>query len=152
VRGPHNVRIERSTFVNSGTSWLMGSFGRAWTDDHTVTDGGPMEGLVVLDNVFASNGEYGATAPDGQHFGRGIGDFVSRGLQISGNVFGDAPREHVSHYNRHKAAGAENVTVPRAQVMKKLSADGCGEWAAGKGADCRRLQPIFEWRRRLPEP
>jgi hypothetical protein len=37
-------------------------------------------------------------------------------------------------------------------MLDKLPVRACGEWGAGKGADCARLQPIFEWLGRLPEP
>ena len=152
VRGAHDITIERSTFVNNGSSWMMASFGRAWSDDTSLGNGGPMEGLRLIDNVFAANGEYGITAPEGKHFGSGIGEFVAGRLQIAGNVIGDAPRQHLAHYNSHKADGKANVAASRADMVKRLSAQTCGEWAEGTGADCERLQPIFGWLRHLPEP
>ncbi len=148
----HNIRIERSTFINQGNTWIVGSYGRAWTDNDTIVDGGPMKGLFVIDNVFANNGEYGVTAPDGRHFGRGLGTFADEDLQIAGNVIGDAPDAHMSNYNRAVGKGEANVTVARDRLVGKLPVRVCGEWAAGKGADCSRLQPIFGWLERLPEP
>ena len=152
VRGQHGIRLERSTFINHGTSWLLGSFGRAWQDDDTIVDGAAMRGLWLIDNVFAANGEYGVTAPERRHFGRGLGEFVEADLQVSGNVFGDAPQEHLANYNRSRGPGESNVGVSRETLLEKLPARACGEWAAGKGTDCARLRPIFEWLRRLPEP
>lgn len=152
VRGRHDLRIERSTFINHGSSWIVGSFGRAWQDNETIVDGGPMEGLSVIDNVFAANGEYGVTAPDGHHFGRGLDSFVHADLHIAGNVIGDAPSDHLGNYNRAAGTREKNTSVKRDQLLAKLTGDACAEWAAGKGADCARLQPVFDLRRRLPEP
>jgi hypothetical protein len=152
VSGPHDISIERSTFINHGSSWLMASFGRSWRDDVSVGDGGAMEGLRVVDNVFAANGEYGVTAPDGHHFGSRLAEFVAARLQISGNVIGDVPAPHLTNYNRHRAGGEANRGVERSALLKRLSGDACGEWVPDKGAACARLQPIFGWRRLLPEP
>lgn len=152
VHERHDIRIERSTFLNSGTSWLTGSFGRAWRDAATRTEGGSFAGLALVDNVFVTNGEYGATAPDRAHFGSGLGDFVAADLQIAGNVFGDAPPAHLDAYNAHTGSGAPNVSVARARLAAQLPATKCGEWQAGKGADCARLAPVFALRSRLPEP
>jgi hypothetical protein len=152
VRGHHGVRIERSTFLNEGTSWLVGSFGRAWSDDHSLVDGGPMQGLFIANNVFTANGDYGVTAPDRRHYGSGLEEFVEADLQVSGNVIGGAPPEHLANYNEHTAGGAPNVAVSQDKLRKTLTARTCGQWAVGKGADCERLTPIFGWLKRLPEP
>lgn len=152
VRDRHDIRIERSTFINSGTTWMVGSYGRAWTDDETLVDGGPMKGLAVVDNVFAANGEYGVTAPDRHHFGRGLQTFVSEDLLIAGNVIGDVPDAHLTNYNRAARKGPPNATVARERLVGRLPVRECGEWAAGKGADCARLTPIFALLARLPEP
>jgi hypothetical protein len=148
----HDIRIERSTFINQGPSWLIGSYGRAWTDDETPTKGGAMEGVWLVDNVFTSNGRYGITAPDGEHFGEGIGTFVDQDLQIAGNVIGDAPAAHLANYNKYKGDGAANVSASRGDMTSKLTGGACAEWTRGKGADCARLAPIFELLKKLPEP
>jgi hypothetical protein len=152
VHGRHDIRIERSTFVNSGRSWLTGFFGYAWTDIETRVRGGPMQGLWVTDNVFAANGQYGITAPDGRHYGSGIGTFVGDDLQIAGNVFGDAPGRHLRNYNKHVQGGSDNVAAPRDEMTARLTDRACGEWKLAKGADCSRLAPVFDLLKRLPEP
>jgi hypothetical protein len=152
VRGRHDIRIERSTFINHGPSWLVGSYGRAWQDDATLVDGGPMKGLSLMDNVFAANGEYGMTAPDRHHFGKGIDIFVDEDLYVAGNVIGDAPDAHMANYNRASGSGERNASADRDRLLAKLPVRACGEWATGKGADCARLQPVFELLGRLPEP
>jgi hypothetical protein len=150
--GRHDIRIEGSTFVNGSSSWLTGSFGWVWTDPETRARGGPIEGLWLVNNVFTENGRYGITAPEGQHFGSGIGEFVRGDLQIAGNVFGDAPPSHVGHYNRYTAGGPENVSVSSDQLRARVTAPVCTQWARGKGADCARLAPVFGMLERLPEP
>jgi hypothetical protein len=152
IRGRHNVRIERSTIINHGTTWVLGSFGRAWQDADTLVDGGAMQGLWLIDNLFAANGRYGISAPEQHHYGRGLALWADDDLQISGNVIGGAPDEHLANYNKHHAPGPRNVSASRDDVLARLPARACGEWAAGKGAECARLQPIFEWLGRLPEP
>ena len=152
VLGRHNIRIERSTFINHGHAWLTGSFGRAWQDDETSVPGGPIEGLWLVDNVIARNGRYGITAPDGRHYGRGLGAFVAADLQIAGNVIGDAPAGHLASYNRHRGDGDRNVAAPRSTMMRIMTPDACAGWAPGKGADCARLSPVFALLKRLPEP
>ena len=152
VLGMHALRIEQSTFINHGPTWLTGTFGRAWRDRESLVDGGQMQGLALLNNVFAANGEYGITAPERRHFGSGIGEFVNQGLQIAGNVIGDAPRDHLANYNRHTGSGERNLSASREVLLKKLPTRDCGEWATGKGADCSRLQPVFSLLQRLPEP
>jgi hypothetical protein len=152
VRGAHNIRIERSTFINHGTGWLMGDYGMTWTDDESRVNGGPWQGLAIVDNVIATNGQYGVTAPQGQHYGRGIGAFVDRDLQLSGNVIGDAPADHLANYNQHTAKGAANVSVPSGALSQRLSSAPCGTWESGKGADCTRLAAVFALMKRLPEP
>jgi hypothetical protein len=152
VRGRHDIRIERSTFLNHGTNWLMGDFGLVWSDDATRVDGGPVSGLSIVNNVIAANGEYGITAPQRHHYGQGIGSFVTTNLQLAGNVIGDAPGEHLSQYNKYSATGAQNVSVPRETLLERLSATECRQWRDGKGADCARLAPVFALMRRLPEP
>jgi hypothetical protein len=152
VLGAHALRIERSTFINHGPTWLSGSFGRAWRDRESLVDGGQMQGLVLLNNVFTANGEYGITAPERRHYGSGIGEFVNQSLVIAGNVIGDAPRDHVRNYNRHTEHGDSNVSASRDVLLKKLPSRSCGQWAAEKGADCTRLQAVFSWLQRLPEP
>ena len=152
VLGRHDIRIERSTFVNGGVSWLTGSFGSAWRDKETRVPGGPVQGLWVIDNVFATNGRYGVTAPDGQHDGSGLGAFVTEDLQVAGNVFGDAPSRHLAHYNRHTGKGADNASGSSTEMIETLTARACGEWKKGKGADCARLAPVFDLLKRLPEP
>ena len=152
IRGRHNIRIERSTFLNHGTTWVLGIFGRAWQDDNTLVDGGPMQGLWLIDNVFTANGEYGISAPERHHYGSGLAAFADADLQVSGNVLGDAPNDHLANYNEHHEPGGENVSAPRDELLAKLPVKACGEWAEGKGADCARLRPIFEWLRLLPEP
>lgn len=152
VLGRHDIRIERSTFVNSGTQWILGEYGFAWVSDDERVPGGPFKGLWVVDNVFAANGRYGITAPDGHHFGSGIGMFVDDDLQISGNVIGDAPSNHLDNYNRHTAGGPKNVSADGERLRVMLGGTSCGTWASGKGADCARLAPIFAWRAMLPEP
>jgi hypothetical protein len=152
VDGRHDIRIERSTFVNSGHTWLTGSFGYAWRDTETRVRGGPMEGLWLVDNVFAANGRYGITAPDGRHYGSGIDVFVGADLQIAGNVLGDAPAAHLKNYNRHTAGGPDNVSAARDEIAATLTKGACGAWQPGKGADCSRLTPVFNLLKRLPEP
>ena len=152
VRGRHNVRIERSTFLNGGSSWLMGDFGMSWVSDEGRERGGPMEGLWVVDNVIATNGRYGVTAPQGHHYGSGLGKFVSADLQVSGNVIGGAPGAHLDNYNAHTAGGPKNVSVDTDAVLEKLSPTACVVWQQGKGADCARLAAVFALRDRLPEP
>jgi hypothetical protein len=152
VRGRHDIRIERSTFLNNGTSWLLGDFGMSWADAQTRQPGGPIEGLRIVDNVIAANGRYGVTAPQRQHYGTGLGSFAAADLQIAGNVIGDAPGDHLSQYNQHTAGGARNETVARAALAGKLAPGACGTWQAGKGADCARLAPVFALLERLPEP
>jgi hypothetical protein len=152
VLGRHDLRIERSTFINNGQSWLMGSYGSAWTDKDTRVAGGPVQGLWVIDNVFASDGRYGITAPDREHDGAGIGTFVAADLQIAGNVFGDAPGRHLDNYNQHTGGGSRNVSASRAEMLEKLPAATCGQWKPGKGADCSKLEPVFGLLKRLPEP
>ena len=152
VLGRHNIRVERSTFINDSPAWLTGSYGRVWSDDETLVPGGAMEGVWLVDNVITSNGKYGITAPDGEHYGRGIGTFVASNLQIAGNVIGDAPRPHLASYNEHREDGAANVSASRDRMMQQLTANACAEWARGKGADCARLEPVFALLRRLPEP
>ena len=148
----HNIRVERSTFVNGDSAWLTGSFGRAWLDQDTPTRGGPMVGLWLIDNVFTQNGRYGITAPDGRHFGSGIGAFVSGDLQIAGNVIGDAPADHLANYNKYTAGGPANESASGDRMRASLTAGGCAEWGRGKGADCARLAPVFALVKRLPEP
>jgi hypothetical protein len=148
----HNIRIERSTFITEGRGWLAGTYGRAWTDDETSGPGGSMEGVWLLDNVITSNGRFGVTAPEGEHYGRGLAAFVEADLQLAGNVIGDAPPAHLANYNKHTNGGAANVSASRKDIVAKLTAEGCGEWAPGKGADCARLRPVFELRKLLPEP
>jgi hypothetical protein len=152
VLGAHDFAIERSTIINSGTSWLMASYGRVWRDDASIADGGPISGLRIVDNVFVNNGEYGVTAPETNHFGTGLGQFVTERLRISGNVMGDAPGAHLDNYNRYKGDGESNVEASREELMKRLPATTCGEWKPGKGADCARLKDVFSWLHRLPEP
>ena len=152
VLGRHDIRIERSTFITSSPAWLTGSYGRAWSDKESWGRGGAMEGLRLVDNVITSNGKYGITAPDGEHFGSGIDVFVGSDLQIAGNVIGDAPNTHLGHYNKHTDEGAPNVRASRERMVEKLTATACEEWMPGKGADCTRLQPVFALLRRLPEP
>ena len=152
VLGRHDIRIERSTFISGSPAWLVGSYGRAWTDTETLGPGGAMEGLTLLDNVITSNGKYGITAPDGEHYGGGIGAFVASDLQIAGNVIGDAPPAHLGNYNKHKDGHASNESAPRQRMIEKLGTTGCQEWAPRKGADCTRLAPVFALLRRLPEP
>ena len=152
VRDRHDLRIERSTFVNEGKAWVTGSFGRAWQDADTHGPGGPMEGLWILDNVITSNGTYGITAPDGEHYGRGLSTFVAADLQIAGNVIGDAAPAQLSNYNKFAQGAAPNVSASHGEMMSRLTATACSQWAEGKGADCSRLQPLFDLLRRLPEP
>ena len=152
VLGRHDIRIERSTFINASPAWLVGSYGRAWSDKDTLGPGGAMEGLRLVDNVITSNGKYGITAPDGAHYGAGIEAFVGADLQISGNVIGDAPPPHLGNYNKHKDGGAPNVSASRERMIEKLAGTACEQWMPGKGADCARLQPVFALLRRLPEP
>lgn len=152
VLGRHDLRIERSTFINSGQSWLTGSYGSAWRDKDTRGAGGPIEGLWLIDNVFAADGRYGLTAPDGQHGGAGIGTFVAENLQIAGNVLGGASARHLDNYNRYTRKGADNVSAPREDIMEKLPARTCGQWKPAKGADCSQLAPVFALLKRLPEP
>ena len=152
VAGRHDIRIERSTFVNSGPAWLIGSFGYAWRDTDTRVRGGPMQGLWLIDNVFAANGRYGVTAPDGRHYGSGLDTFVGEDLQVAGNVLGDAPPAHLKNYNGHTGDGPDNVAAAREEIAAKLSARACGTWQPAKGADCSRLTSVFELLRRLPEP
>lgn len=152
MRGRHDIRIDRSTFLNGGTGWLMGDFGMAWTDDETRVPGGPLQGLWITNNVIAANGRYGITAPQSHHYGQGIGKFVSEDLQIAGNVIGDAPAAHLGHYNQHTGEGPENLSVDGNAIAAKLPATACGTWPGGKGADCARLAPVFELMKRLPEP
>ena len=152
VHGRHNIRIERSTLLNNGTSWLMGDFGSAWSDDSSRGPGGAMEGLWIVDNVIAANGRYGVTAPQRHHYGDGLGKFAAGDLQIAGNVIGDAPPAHLDNYNQHTNDGADNVSVERAAVLAKLSPTACETWQPGKGADCARLTPVFALLKRLPEP
>jgi hypothetical protein len=152
VLGRHDIRIERSTFVNASTAWLVGSYGRAWSDKDTLQPGGAMDGLSLVNNVITSNGKYGITAPDGEHYGGGIGTFVGSDLQISGNVIGDAPSAHLATYNEHTGGAAPNVSAPRTRMIETLSGITCEQWAPGKGADCARLEPVFALLRRLPEP
>lgn len=152
VLGRHDIRIERSTFLNQGTTFVAGSYGRAWVDETAPVRGGPIGGLWLIDNVFAANGTYGITAPDGSHFGKGIGTFVNEDLQIAGNVVGDAPAAHLENYNRYTNGGPPNVAAPGAWMTVKMSESSCSEWAPGKGADCARLRPIFALLSRLPEP
>jgi hypothetical protein len=151
VLGRHDLRIERSTFINSGRSWLTGSYGSAWRDKETRVPGGPIQGLWLIDNVFVTDGRYGLTAPDGQHEGTGIGAFVAADLQIAGNVFGGAPARHIDNYNQHTGDGAKNVSASREEMLEKLPARSCGQWKAGKGADCAKLAPVFDLLNRLPE-
>ncbi len=152
VRGRHDIRVERSTFIAASPAWVTGSFGRVWSDKETLGPGGAIEGLTLLDNVITSNGKYGITAPDGEHFGDGIDAFVGADLQIAGNIIGDAPPPHLANYNKHKGGGAPNVSASRERMREKLTATACEEWAPGKGAACARLQPVFALRRYLPEP
>jgi hypothetical protein len=152
VSGRHNIRIERSTFLNGGTSWLMGDFGMSWASDDNRERGGPMEGLWFVDNVVATNGRYGVSAPQGHHYGSGLGKFVPADLQVSGNVIGGAPESHIDNYNAHTAGGAKNVSVETDAVLQKLGPKACAEWLPGKGADCARLANVFALRDRLPEP
>ena len=152
VRGRHDIRIERSTFLNDGTGWLMGDLGLAWADDDTRVDGAPWGGLWIVDNVITANGRYGITAPQGRHYGEGIGAFVSEDLQLAGNVLGDAPEPHLDNYNKHLAKGSPNVSAPQSALRDKLPPMKCGSWREGKGADCARLAPVFEQLKRLPEP
>ena len=152
VRGPHDIRIERSTFLNNGTGWLMGDFGMAWQDDDTRVDGGPIQGLALVNNVITANGEYGITAPQSKHYGKGIGDFATQGLELSGNVIGDAPDGHLANYNAHVASGQPNVSVPRSKLLEKLGGEGCATWRPTTGADCTRLASVFALKKRLPEP
>lgn len=152
VMDRHDIRIERSTFINQGGAWLSGSYGRAWSDEATPTRGGAIQGLWIADNVFTSNGKYGVTAPDGHHYGTGLAAFVDEDLRISGNVIGDAPRAHLEAYNEHARGGAPNVSAPRAALLERLPPTACGQWAPGKGADCARLAPVFALLGRLPEP
>ena len=151
VLGRHNIRIERSTFITASAAWLAGSYGRAWADKETWGRGGAMEGLWIVDNVITSNGKYGITAPDGEHYGGGIETFVSSDLQIAGNVIGDAPAGHLGSYNKHRQGGAPTVSASRKRMTEQLTARECAEWGSGKGADCTRLQPVFALLRRLPE-
>ena len=151
VLGRHDLRIERSTFINNGASWLTGSYGSAWRDNDTRVAGGPMQGLWLVDNVFASDGKYGVTAPDGQHDGAGLGTFVTDDLQIAGNVLGDAPGRHLDNYNEYTRDGSKNVSAPREEMLKKLPARACGEWKPDKGADCAKLAPLFDLLKLLPE-
>jgi hypothetical protein len=148
----HNIRIERSTFVAAGRAWLTGSFGRAWTDDETWSRGGAMEGVWLVDNVITSNGRYGVTAPEGEHYGRGLEAFVAEDLEISGNVIGDAPAEHLANYNKHANGGDANESTSREALIARLTGDRCAEWTEEKGADCSRLAPVFDLLARLPEP
>jgi hypothetical protein len=111
-----------------------------------------MEGVWLLDNVITSNGKYGITAPDGEHFGRGLGKFVAGDLQLAGNVIGDAPPEHLANYNKHTNGGPSNASASRDAMTERLKAEACAEWSAGKGADCSRLAPVFALLKRLPEP
>lgn len=152
VLGRHDIRIERSTFINPRSAWLTGGFGRAWVDPNSLVRGGPMAGLWLVNNVFVENGRYGITAPDGHHYGSRIGEFVAQDLQIAGNVLGDAPLDHLENYNRHTAGGPENVSASSDRLRAQLSTTACGEWAPGKGANCARLAPIFALLKRLPEP
>jgi hypothetical protein len=152
VHGRHNIRIERSTLLNDGTSWLMGDFGLAWSDGQSRGPGGAMQGLWIVDNVIAANGRYGVTAPQGHHYGEGLGKFAVSDLQIAGNVIGDAPPAHLANYNRHTNTGADNIGVERAALLAKLSPRACENWQPGKGADCARLTPVFALLERLPEP
>jgi hypothetical protein len=152
VRGRHDIRIERSTLINNGTGWLMGDFGQAWSDASTRGAGGPLEGLHITNNVIAANGRYGITAPQGHHYGQGIGQFVSTDLKIAGNIIADAPPEHLDNYNKHTAGGAANSGVARAALLERLSPAVCTTWQQDKGADCSRLAPVFALLKRLPEP
>jgi hypothetical protein len=111
-----------------------------------------MEGLSLVDNVITSNGKYGITAPDGEHYGTGINAFVAEDLEIAGNVIGGAPPAHLGNYNKHQNGGAPNVGASRERMIENLTPTACQEWAPGKGADCSRLQPVFALLRRLPEP
>ncbi|MGH9346494.1 MAG: hypothetical protein ACRD26_04425 [Vicinamibacterales bacterium] len=148
----HDIRIERSTFINRGPAWLTGSYGRAWPTGEASTPGGPMEGVWLVDNVFTSNGRYGITAPDGHHYGTGLDAFVAADLQIAGNVIGDAPPAHLARYNTYRNGGDANVSASRAAMTARLTADACAEWSPGKGADCARLEPVFDLLKLLPEP
>lgn len=111
-----------------------------------------MKGVWLVDNVVTSNGRYGITAPDSEHYGTALARFVEEDLQIAGNVIGDAPEAHLAAYNEHADGGAPNVAASSGAMTARLPSDACGEWAPGKGADCSRLAPIFALRKLLPEP
>lgn len=155
VSGRHDIEVRRSTFRNHTSTWLMGDFGWAWTFDGTAyarVPGGPVYGLRFVDNVFASNGPYGITAPAGSHYGSGFGEFALGDRQIEGNVFGGAPSSHIANYNWHAVADLANTSVPRADLLAALPIDTCGTWTANAGADCSRLAAVFALRQYLPEP
>lgn len=157
VRGRHDIRIERSTFVNGGQQWIVAACGYAWADDETRVPGCPMQGLAMLDNVFRRNGKYGITTGSA-HYGTGIGTVVDADLELAGNVLGDdtvdGPRiaTQLATFNRYIGDGAANISVPQAEIDAALSRTGCSTIAPGKGADCTRLAPVFALRQYLPEP
>jgi hypothetical protein len=117
----------------------------------TLGAGGPMIGLRLIGNVFARSGTYGITAPGGSHYGTGIGTFVASGLQISGNVLGDAPASHLANFNKHVGPGPPNLAASRAAILDALPRESCGRYG-NSGADCARLADVFALLNRLPEP
>ena len=152
VLGRHDIEIERSTFITASPAWVIGSYGRAWTDKETWVRGGAMKGLRIADNVITSNGKYGITAPDGEHYGGGIDAFVAEDLEIAGNVIGDAPAAHLANYNGHRNGKPPNLAAARGRMTETLTLTTCTQWAPEKGADCSRLEPVFALLQRLPEP
>lgn len=155
VSGRHDVRVERNTFINHGTTWFVGDFGWAWTFDgvtYTRVPGGPVQGVWMLDNIFAGGSTYGIDAPAGTRQGAGFGTFVSEDRQIAGNLFGSATATQIANYNGYVGSGLMNASVPRADLLAALPIDTCGTWSAEVGADCSLLAPVFALRQYLPEP
>jgi hypothetical protein len=152
VGGEHNLVLLRNSFRNGSSTWITGACGYVWTSTTARAPGCPMQGLQVVSNVFARNGTYGVTAPDSAHGASGVTRFVDAGLEISGNVIGDAPTGHLATYNKYVATGKPNTTMPRAAIDLALTRDRCGSVGPDVGADCATLAPVFEMLQRLPEP
>jgi hypothetical protein len=157
VKGPHEIAIERSTFVHRATTFLLGGYGYAWETDPTTglpvrVPGGPMQGLRLADSVFSRAGTYQVTTdPDGVHFANNLRIFVDGGLAVSGNVIGGASTLLLGKLNAAKADGADNVTADTAALEALFTMTAPAEFAAGKGADPARLAPVFAYLQFLPE-
>jgi hypothetical protein len=152
---PHNIRVERNTFIHNGNTFLYATYGTKWPwqDPPLIKSipAGPVTGLKYLDNI-ALFGSYGTATPEG-NAGLNLTQLFP-GIEIRGNVLAGATTAALARYNALTGPVQDPNTGPTKEaLMDALDANYCpkpGSFAEGRGADCNRLISVFALRQHLP--